>query len=339
VRQLNPCAASACAGGGNAVKDPKTGVYHAFFAAMRNEPGSKGVCNLGAWTSNSEVIHVTSSSPTGPFKMQDVALPPWHHNPQAILHPDGHWLLYTIGTVGVPPQKSCGVGAALADRPRLGGPKTGEYVQCHYSQSPSGPWTFLNITKDASNPGIFGGGSTSNSDHGTNPTPVVLANGTVVIGAHDNRGFYVQVGPTWRGPFTRWPGGYLFEFECAPNCPSAHGGGKPHGPPAYVFEVRKRPSFLQIPFQLQRRLLTSLDLLRFDRCVCAHGIMCSYLACTSRILSCSLTKPRRDGGCSSTNTAAQSSSISSVALPSRSHRISSAPGSSRATPLLPTQSG
>jgi hypothetical protein len=244
VRQLNPCAASACAGGGNAVKDPKTGVYHAFFAAMRNEPGSKGVCNLGAWTSNSEVIHVTSSSPTGPFKMQDVALPPWHHNPQAILHPDGHWLLYTIGTVGVPPQKSCGVGAALADRPRLGGPKTGEYVQCHYSQSPSGPWTFLNITKDASNPGIFGGGSTSNSDHGTNPTPVVLANGTVVIGAHDNRGFYVQVGPTWRGPFTRWPGGYLFEFECAPNCPSAHGGGKPHGPPAYVFEVRKRPSFL-----------------------------------------------------------------------------------------------
>jgi hypothetical protein len=52
--------------------------------------------------------------------------------------------------------------------PRLGGPKTGEFVQCHYSTSPAGPWTFLNVTKDPANPGIFGGTS-----HGTNPTPVV----------------------------------------------------------------------------------------------------------------------------------------------------------------------
>lgn len=90
------------------MKDPKTGIYHAFFAAMRNVPGSKGTCNLGAWTSNSEVIHAVSSSPVGPFNMQDVALPPWHHNPQVMLHPDGTWLIYTIGTVGVPPQHSCG---------------------------------------------------------------------------------------------------------------------------------------------------------------------------------------------------------------------------------------
>ena len=39
-----------------------------------------------------------------------------------------------------------------------------------------------------------------------------MENGTVVIGAHDNVGFYVQVAPSWRGPFTRVPG-HLFVFE------------------------------------------------------------------------------------------------------------------------------
>ena len=34
----------------------------------------------------------------------------------------------------------------------------------------------------------------------------------MVIGAHDNIGFYVQTAPTWRGPFKRWPG-HLFVFE------------------------------------------------------------------------------------------------------------------------------
>ena len=39
-----------------------------------------------------------------------------------------------------------------------------------------------------------------------------MENGTVVIGAHDNVGFYVQVAPSWRGPFRRVPG-HLFVFE------------------------------------------------------------------------------------------------------------------------------
>ncbi len=245
------------------MKDTSTGIYHGFFAAMRNEPGSKGVCNLGAWSSNSEVIHTISSSPTGPFKMQDVALPPWHHNPQVLLHPDGHWLLYTIGTVGVPPQKSCGRNTLLGTGARDAGPKTGEYVQCHYSHSPNGPWTFLNITKDPTNPGIFGGGKTTNSDHGTNPTPWVLDNGTVVIGAHDNHGFYLQSSRTWRGPFTRLPG-YLFEFECAPNCPPRGGSSNPHGePPAYVFEVSGTTQQMTVPshlpnLQVDRAMLISV---------------------------------------------------------------------------------
>ena len=193
--------------GGNVVK-AADGTYHGFFAAM-----TEG-CNLGAWTSNSEVIHTIADSPTGPFRFQDVALMPWHHNPQVLLHPDGTWLLYTIGTVGVPAAHNCRKGeeSEARSRSRTLGPSTGEYVQCHHSRSPSGPWTFLNVSGDPANPGIFGGGQTSNNDHGTNPTPVVLQNGTVVIGAHDNVGFYVQVAPSWRGPFRRVPG-HLFVFE------------------------------------------------------------------------------------------------------------------------------
>jgi hypothetical protein len=120
--------ASLSSWGGNAVKD-SAGVYHLFSAAM-----TLG-CNLGAWTSNSEVIHATSSSPLGPFQFSDVALPPWHHNPQALLHPDGTWLIYTIGTAGVPKQHNC---RKEMPAQQLRGPKTGEFVQLHYAKDPSG---------------------------------------------------------------------------------------------------------------------------------------------------------------------------------------------------------
>ena len=83
---------------------------------------------------------------------------------------------------------------------------------CTLTLSRAGPWTFLNLTGDPANPGIFGGNTTNNHDHGTNPTPVVLENGTVVVGSHDCEGFYVQVAPSWRGPYSRVPG-HLFTFE------------------------------------------------------------------------------------------------------------------------------
>jgi hypothetical protein len=197
-----------------------------------------GGCNLGTWTTNSEVIHAVSPSPTGPFKLRDIALHRWHHNPQAILHPDGTWLIYTIGTdqsAGLAPGRVCKKergekerGAAegvvqegelglieevdhrlIAPR-RVGGPKTGEFVQLHYSKSPNGPWTFLNTSGDPHNPGIFNGNRAG--DHGTNPTPWVLKNGTMVVGAHDGTGFYIESAPSWRGPYDRVPG-YLFVFE------------------------------------------------------------------------------------------------------------------------------
>ena len=151
--------------GGNVVRDG-SGRFHLFAAAMT------GRCNLGSWSSNSEVVHGTADSPAGPFRLAEVALGPWHHNPQAVLHPDGTWLLYTIGTTTVPPQHKCGAESGGTPRRRLGGPKTGEYVQLHHASSPHGPWTFLNLSGDPADPGIFNG-TTDNHDHGTNPTPWV----------------------------------------------------------------------------------------------------------------------------------------------------------------------
>ena len=75
--------------GGNFVHNPKDGLYHLFAAAMGRS------CSLGAWTTNSFVIHATSSNVTGPFAYRDTALPRWHHNPQAVLAADGTW--YYLG--------------------------------------------------------------------------------------------------------------------------------------------------------------------------------------------------------------------------------------------------
>ena len=206
---------SASSWGGNVVFSPKDKLYHLFNAAMTCKQ------NLGGWTSNSHVIHSTSTSPLGPFSTKDVSLAVWHHNPQAMLHPDGTWLLFTIGTRNPQPkQKGC-----TTQPHRLGGPKTGEFVQLHHAQTPSGPWTFLNLTGNASAPGIFGpqpaGPPCPRVDRnchtafGTNPTPWILANGTMIVGSHDSQGFYIQVAPSWRGPYHRLPG-HLFVFEQPP---------------------------------------------------------------------------------------------------------------------------
>ena len=198
--------------GGNVVFNPKDKLYHLFNAAMTCKQ------NLAGWESNRQVVHSTATSPLGPFTAQDVVLPVWHHNPQVVLHPDGTWLILTIGTRDPQPkQKGCKVQEPST---RLGGPKTGEFIQLHHSSSPNGPWTFLNLTGKEDDPGIFGPRSCTVSPLNasivscpgccaTNPTPWVLKNGTMIIGSHDTTGFFLQVAPTWKGPYRR-VSGYLF---------------------------------------------------------------------------------------------------------------------------------
>lgn len=92
--------------GGNALPDD-SGTYHLFTSAMssgRNHNThasdlTPGPCSIGSWESDSLVIHAVASSPLGPFRLADVALPSQHTNPQIVRAPDGEWLLYTLGGI------------------------------------------------------------------------------------------------------------------------------------------------------------------------------------------------------------------------------------------------
>jgi hypothetical protein len=109
--------------------------------------------------------------------------------PQAVVHTDGTILLYTIGMEPQGAPRNCKKGL------QLGAAAHGaELIELHYSASPYGPWTQLIV------PGASYGGR--NLFNGTNPSPWVLPNGTVVVASH---GASVVASTTgahdWRGPY------------------------------------------------------------------------------------------------------------------------------------------
>lgn len=87
--------------GGNILTVDSGKTYHMWIAEMKpngtgGDPGA-GSCGLTSWQSNSQVTHVVSTSPLGPFKRADVAVPVWSHNPVVRAMPDGTFVMYHIG--------------------------------------------------------------------------------------------------------------------------------------------------------------------------------------------------------------------------------------------------
>lgn len=164
--------------------------YHLFVAFFTQE------CGLGSWTTNSEVVHAVSvSDPLGPYAYNDVAVPVFAHNPQITRHTDGTFLLWTIGMSPQAPESNCTPKgetepAAYDSSPR---PLThgAELVEQRYSKSIYGPWT-SSLTPDES----------LNLFNGTNPSPFVLPNGTVVVASHNNCGLTLSVAANWTGPYS-----------------------------------------------------------------------------------------------------------------------------------------
>ena len=96
--------------GGNIIQDAQS-LYHMWIAEMAPESSSgSGSCGLTTWGQNSQVTHVTSSTPTGPYARQEVAVPIWSHNPLVRKMPDGTLVMYHIGSGGggAPPKGYCG---------------------------------------------------------------------------------------------------------------------------------------------------------------------------------------------------------------------------------------
>ena len=76
---------------GVSVIGPIGGVFHGYMTEIANH------CLLGEYGIASQVAHLTSSSPLGPWTRRGVALEGFAHNPQAVLAPNGSVLLFHIG--------------------------------------------------------------------------------------------------------------------------------------------------------------------------------------------------------------------------------------------------
>lgn len=157
-------------------------------------------CGLNAWQVNSIVTHAVSHDPVSAFTFLDVALPVWHHNPQALRAVDGTYVIYTIGMSPQGPVANCSHYRASEGPPPHNLTSTDhgfEVVQAWSSLSPYGPWTLLIVDPSAPY------GELGNLINGTNPSPATLPNGTVLLASHNDGGLTLSTAPSWRGPYSR----------------------------------------------------------------------------------------------------------------------------------------
>jgi len=121
------------------------GMYHMFASRWPKPPGFGPY-----WLTNSEIVHAISETPAGPYKFNDVALPPrgaeyWDgqmtHNP-AIRKYRGTYLLYYTGTTYKGPRPSAANRISETD-PLTVEAHEGERIGLATSKSPYGPWKRL----------------------------------------------------------------------------------------------------------------------------------------------------------------------------------------------------
>lgn len=99
--------------GGSVIRAPDNDVqagdapYHMFAAVFANHTG------LGMWGSKSEIMHLVSNTPTGPFhpssdglKLDGIVVTPEAHNPTIVRANDGTYLLFSIGKESLLASKS-----------------------------------------------------------------------------------------------------------------------------------------------------------------------------------------------------------------------------------------
>ena len=188
--------------------DPDSDDYFAVVSFMMLH------CTLDYWTTNSEVVLVRGSSPFGPFDPAGlrVLLPPFAHNPKVVRYIDGMWLLFFIGAVdGSIKPTNCTTGSASQQPQQTGSARAdpgNDGARVAMAKSSSGPWTLWNggAALFAPNDSVWYHNCV------TNPAPVVLPNGTVLLyftanpdsvhGPHTGNAIAVARAPHWSGPYT-----------------------------------------------------------------------------------------------------------------------------------------
>eukprot|EP00056_Hartaetosiga_gracilis_P008112 m.116254 g.116254 ORF g.116254 m.116254 type:complete len:427 (-) comp12849_c0_seq1:2817-4097(-) len=173
--------------GGNAFVDGN-GTWHLFVSEMY------GGCHLSKWMSHSMITHATASSPLGPFKKSDIALPVFAHNASPLKVGDW-WYIFHIGSASnTPPISNCTSSLPLRSRhnrfsadestasPTGDGSVSTTTTSsfAHRSKSPYGPWSPL--------PSISC----------NNPAPMVHSNGTMycICSSGSHAPFYRTDDPT-----------------------------------------------------------------------------------------------------------------------------------------------
>eukprot|EP00755_Sulcionema_specki_P001645 Sspe_Gene.3301::Locus_1080_Transcript_1_1_Confidence_1.000_Length_1223::g.3301::m.3301 len=196
--------------GGGILAD-NSGGYH-MYAAMFSRN-----CPLDTWLTTSRVVHATSNTTHGPYIPHDLALTnstPSHwdgislHNPAPARAPDGTYLIYYMGTTatGVPTQ-GCNVSHApfnCSSHPEQQ-PVCNQRVGLAYADTPYGPWS--RFADPVVPPGAKGAWDDSFT---TNPTPLIHANGSVLLlykarnlESPSNMYTGVAVADSWKGPYRK----------------------------------------------------------------------------------------------------------------------------------------
>jgi hypothetical protein len=169
-------------------------------------------CGISHWSPNSAIVHATSTTgPAGPYSRKDVVVVPFAHNPKVVRAPDGTWLMYTIG-VQLPASQlfNCSgpdeeVAAASPPPPGRNPENRESNITLFTSKSLEGPWTRYGTVLGPDYQGTW-------DEDTSNPSPWVLANGTVllmyrgcIVFQPGCNGEYMGVAsaPSWKGPYTR----------------------------------------------------------------------------------------------------------------------------------------
>ena len=164
--------ASYASWGGNALFDPKDGLWHMFVAEMVNH------CPLNDWGQNSQIIRASSQTVDGPFKFAAVVVSPFAHNPTVRQLPDGSgFVLFMIGGVPTTPANCSTDGPQPSERRGAAAVRGASgSIRVSYAKHLAGPWSQPQVVEfDHVN-------STSWIGCGyTNPSPFVFDNGSVLL--------------------------------------------------------------------------------------------------------------------------------------------------------------
>jgi hypothetical protein len=173
-------------------------LFHLFVAEMAHN------CTLTSWIPNSQVTHAVADRVDGPYTFKETVFSTFHHNPTLHRGPDGMYYLFMIG-------------GAFRDTPDCSskeGTDAGEDLDSRIivsqASSLNGPWS------TPSGP-LLERGSDDQWDYiVTNPAPVFLANGSVMLYFRGTPKFFkgdqtmfrdlpesvgVAFGETWKGPY------------------------------------------------------------------------------------------------------------------------------------------